>query len=388
MNILFIEKACDGTIGGSHTCLYNLARSLDKDKYTLWVALYQQNSYVEKMRRIGVEVILLHRNPLWGGIPVIRKVRNWYRLVYRHRLELSQIISSHHIELLIINNSIAGGQDYVHVAKKFHIPIMAYERGYISYRRSDIALSHKISQSIAVSRAIQCNMLQQGFSLATRVIYDGIPLPNGASSKQDQNSTDIKQKIGIPANSIVIGIVGNIRHWKGQEYFVKAFLALGKKYGNLYGLVIGGHGAEDSAYMKHLECLSRGSDTGKRLLYLGFRDDVSDLLRILDVFIHASIEPEPFGMVILEAMTNKVPVIATNIGGPVEILSNGECGLLVPPRNYRAIIDGVERYLNNKMFRDEMIERAYQRIQNEFDLRKTINFINDLIQEVVCRYRI
>ncbi|NIQ14005.1 MAG: glycosyltransferase, partial [Candidatus Dadabacteria bacterium] len=91
-----------------------------------------------------------------------------------------------------------------------------------------------------------------------------------------------------------------------------------------------------------------------RIQFLGYRTDVPDLLSILNVFVHASIKPEPFGMVILEAMAAKRPVIATALGGPLEILENEKCGLLVPPKDTRALIEGCQRYLDDPSFSKEM----------------------------------
>jgi glycosyltransferase involved in cell wall biosynthesis len=163
-------------------------------------------------------------------------------------------------------------------------------------------------------------------------------------------------------------------------------MSLGERFSNMYGLVIGGSGVEDTEYVDLVKSLAENSEVGKRLLFLGFRNDAPDLLGIMDVFIHASIKPEPFGMVILEAMYHKVPVIATNFGGPVESLENGRCGIMVPPRDVNAIIDGVVKYLEDPTFRYQIVERAYERVINTFDLRKTVGEAEDLFQEAVADF--
>lgn len=388
MNVLFIETACDGTIGGSHTCLFNLLNNLDRNTYRMCVGVYQNNAFVDKLREIGVNVFLLPRNPVLSGNVFIRKIRNWYRLIYRHRIELSRVISSQKIDVLVLNNSIAGGKDYVHVCSKFGIPVLAYERGYIQYTAADILLSNRIDASIAVSNAVRENMMQQAYSAKARVIYDGLPIWDARPANTDIGKSEIKKGIGLPDDSVVIGIVGNIREWKGQEYFVKAFISLGEKYNKIYALVVGGHGIEDREYTNHLEKLAMGTRIRDRLLYLGFREDVPDLLGILDVFVHASIKPEPFGMVLLEAMLHRVPVIATGIGGPVEILANGGCGILVPPRDEHAVAGGVEKYLNDRLFREEMVRRAHRRVKTEFIMNNTVSQVDNLFREVVGRARV
>ena len=132
----------------------------------------------------------------------------------------------------------------------------------------------------------------------------------------DLDRDGIKRELNIPADSNVIGIVGNVRSWKGQKYFIEAFILLSQKYQNLYGLIIGGWSDLDLDYLGALQKTIRESRLEKRILFLGYRNDTPALLSVLDVFIHASIQPEPFGMVLLEAMASKVPVIATKFGGP------------------------------------------------------------------------
>ena len=105
---------------------------------------------------------------------------------------------------------------------------------------------------------------------------------------------------------------------------------------------------------------------------------------MMNVFIHASIEPEPFGMVSLEAMLYKVPVIATNLGGPIEILEKGCYGILVPPRDVDAIVAGVEKYLGNSTFREDVVKKAQKRVIEAFDQRKTVEMVEELFHEAVA----
>ncbi|MBP1750313.1 MAG: hypothetical protein H6Q52_2852 [Deltaproteobacteria bacterium] len=384
IKIFFIEKAYDNTVGGSHTCLYNLVSKLDMEKFIPCVGFYQNNSYVEKLVKLGVAVHLIGWKPVVCGNVLVRKMRNWYRLVYMHRKELGKIITRNEIDLVVLNNTIANCDDIVDVCRRMQVPVIAYERGYLEYSGSDIRLSERVQSAIAVSYAVKKNMESQKYRANSRVIYDGIPLDGQNISLEMKSCDDIKLDIGIPHDSIVIGIIGNIREWKGQEYFVRAFMALGEKYTNMYGIVVGGHGTEDMAYYDSVKAISESSAVGGRIKFLGFREDAANLLRIMDVFVHASIKPEPFGMVVLEAMYQKVPVIATDFGGPVESLDGGRCGILVPPGDASAISEGVEKYLNNPAFRNEMVERAHKRVVEVFNLRRTISQVEDLFQESVA----
>lgn len=386
MNILIVERACDGTVGGSHTCLYNIVKRLNKDEFKTTIVVYQYNAFVEKMRSAGVEVLLFERKPHLNGHFIIRKLKNWYTLICMHKMRLTQLLLIRDINLVVLNNSIAGSSNYVAVSKILNIPVIAYERGYFRYTESDLRLTSQISASIAVSHSVHRNMVLQQYSAKTEVVYDGLPIETGFV-KSKLIVTQTKKIYDLPEDSVVIGIIGNIKKWKGQEYFVRAFNILGKMYKNLHGLIVGGYGTEDEEYVIKIKEIAKNSEVNQRLHFLGFRDDVPDLLSIMDVFIHASIKPEPFGMVLLEAMSHRIPVIATNMGGPVEILLGGECGILVPPKNELAIVHGVVKYFEEEDFRKNMIEKSYARVRNVFDINMTVKNTSDIFKEVCCAGR-
>jgi glycosyltransferase involved in cell wall biosynthesis len=87
-------------------------------------------------------------------------------------------------------------------------------------------------------------------------------------------------------------------------------------------------------------------------------------------------------MVILEAMAAKKPVVATNRGGPVEILNNGECGILVPPKDGKAIAEACLKYFNDPIFRQSMVEKAYERLNKDFYIERTVEKTLSLFERV------
>jgi len=382
-NILFVEVNIDGTIGGSYTCLYNLVNCLDNTKFKTWVGFYRDNVFIQKFNSINITTNIFNRNPFLGGNLIYRKIVNWYRLDFTGFREIKNFINKNGIDLVVLNNSIATGYIFVRVCKKLGIPIIAYERGFGIYDRTYIKETKYLDASLPVSNAILDNLKQQNFSSKRfEVIYDGINISDNISNIA-KSKENVKNMLGLPSNSYVIGSVGNIREWKGQEFFVKAFLELAKKHQNLYGLVIGSYGEEDKKYFNYIKNLSESENVGNRILFLGYRSDVADLLSIMNVFIHTSVKPEPFGMVLLEAMIHKVPVIATNFGGPVEILDNGNCGILVPPSDETAIIEGVDTLLNNPLTTNDLIAKAYDRVVNKFNQVNTVRSIEKLFLDIL-----
>jgi glycosyltransferase involved in cell wall biosynthesis len=130
----------------------------------------------------------------------------------------------------------------------------------------------------------------------------------------------------------VFGIVGRLAQWKGQDVFLRAF-ARAFSNGEQRAVVIGSamFGGEDERYAAGLVDLVGELGIADRVDFRGFRDDVSAELAGMDVMVHASTVPEPFGQVVVEGMACGLAVVASAAGGPLEIITPGIDGELFPP---------------------------------------------------------
>jgi glycosyltransferase involved in cell wall biosynthesis len=128
----------------------------------------------------------------------------------------------------------------------------------------------------------------------------------------------------------IVGMVGRLAAWKGQDIFLRAF-AEAFPFGAERAVVIGSAMFGEDAFADSLADLVKELKIGERVDFLGFVADVNSELGRLDVLVHASTIPEPFGQVVIEGMAAGLPVIASNAGGPAEVLRNGVDGLLVEP---------------------------------------------------------
>jgi len=382
MKIFFCETFDDGTVGGSHACMYNLIRHMDRSEMTCTVGFLGENMYVQKYRDLGIPVCILPiRNPLIIGNIMMRKAINWYRLEYKAGKYIENYFRREGFDLVVLNNSICVSLLFVSVCMKLHIPVICYERGFAAYTKKHVKVSADLDCSIPVSDAVCNHMMSYGFrAKRIEMIYDGID-PSAYLVKNTPAS--IKAGLNIPYTSRVMGIIGNIRPWKGQKYFIDAFLELSSEYEDLYGIVAGGWSKEDESFVEDLKKTVYEAGLENRLIFTGYRKDVPELLSILDVFVHASTKPEPFGMVILEAMAARKPIVATNLGGPLEILNNGECGILVSPGDGKAIEEACKRYLNYPLLAEENVSKAYRRLTGNFHISQTVDRTVNLFKQVL-----
>jgi glycosyltransferase involved in cell wall biosynthesis len=141
-----------------------------------------------------------------------------------------------------------------------------------------------------------------------------------------------------------IGMVGRIAPWKGQRVFIEAF-ARAFPEGQERAVIVGAplFGEEDVAYEHELrdEVHSRG--LAARVAFRGFREDVETELARLDILVHASVLPEPFGQVVAEGMAAGLAVVASDAGGPQELIEDGRTGLLYPPGDAEALAEALRR---------------------------------------------
>lgn len=146
----------------------------------------------------------------------------------------------------------------------------------------------------------------------------------------------------VPDHPFRVGILGRVAPWKGQDLFIRAF-ARAFPDGQAQAVVVGGAMFGEDAYEATLPRLAASLGVGERVELRGLRRDIGAELARLDVVVHASLVPEPFGQVVVETMAAGRPVVAPAAGGPSEIVTDGVDGLLVPPGDVDALAGALVR---------------------------------------------
>jgi glycosyltransferase involved in cell wall biosynthesis len=157
--------------------------------------------------------------------------------------------------------------------------------------------------------------------------------------------TDVPARNGATRGSLNFGIVGRLAPWKGQDLFLRAF-ARAFPGGDERATVVGGALFGEDDFSDRLPRLAASLGVAERVDLRGHRTDVWDELSRIDVLVHASVTPEPFGQVILEGMAAGVPVIAARAGGPAEILRDNVTGVLYEPGDCSGLAEAMRRMLD------------------------------------------
>ncbi len=179
-----------------------------------------------------------------------------------------------------------------------------------------------------------------------------------------------RRELGIGDSQRVVGMFGRLQPWKGQHIFLEAAAALGRRLRGTRFLVVGSALlGMDLAYEAQLR--SRVASDGLRdcVLFTGERRDISALMNACDVVIHASVQPEPWGLVVAEAMSAGRPVIASDAGGPREMIAHGRTGILSPPGDPCALADALEQLLEDPALSHRLGTAARQHALASLDAR-------------------
>jgi len=214
-------------------------------------------------------------------------------------------------------------------------------------------------------------------------------VPNGVDVRAftpGPPSGRLRTDLDLPAGAPLVGVVCRLDAWKGVDVFLRAAAELQPAAPEARFVVVGGSVTGQEAHARELERLTSELSLGDRVRFAGWRygpADMPDVIRELSVLALPSREPEPFGLVLLEAMACGVPVVATDRGGPREIVVAGETGLLVPAGDAPALAEAVGRLLADPGRARQMGAAGRRRVEALYDVRETVRRIESIYDELL-----
>ena len=217
-----------------------------------------------------------------------------------------------------------------------------------------------------------------------QTVHDGIDA-DAFERRVVRRREQVRSELEIGAGVPVIGLVGNVREWKGQEYLADALHVLHRSLPDFVCLFIGAATQEDAEFERRLRKKIADYGLSQKVIFTGYRSDIPDLVNALDVLVNASIRPDPFPHVILEGMALGRVVVATNLGGAVESIADGESGFLVPGDTPVILADRLHRVLVDPALRKSMEDRARRRVRELFSLQENVRKTTEIYASLLDR---
>ncbi|MFZ5998714.1 MAG: glycosyltransferase [Nitrospirota bacterium] len=233
-----------------------------------------------------------------------------------------------------------------------------------SYKRRffNFFILKRIEKVIAISESVRQDIIGTNWRLdgeKIAVVMNGIDL-----KKIDGTTTSKKNArmlLNVPENALVYGTVGRLITTKGQRYLLDAFAKVSITIPHARLVIIG-----EGPLERELKDKAQMLGISQSVLFLGYRNDVFDLLKALDIFVFPSLA-EGLGLALLEAMAARLPIIASRVGGIPEVLDDGKYGVLVAPRDASELADSmITAGLLNEAQRKLAGDAARERVENTF----------------------
>ncbi|MBT5954137.1 glycosyltransferase family 4 protein [bacterium] len=227
---------------------------------------------------------------------------------------------------------------------------------------------------LAVSKSIQRDLIKNGVRESKiRLLYNGTD--DGCFNMTVAESRDV---LNIQKDTFVVGMTGRIDSWKGHLVALQAFSKINIQ--NSYFIIMGEfYAAKDSGYYQQINDFIDDHRLRKRVLFTGRVENAPSVVQAMDVVLVPS-ENEPFGLVAIEAMAMKKPVIASNVGGLAEIVVDGETGFLVDSKDSDEWTNAMQKLADDKQLRVQLSNNGYERFRSVFGS-------NQFIEKLDAYYR-
>jgi len=351
-------------IGGAELLLRNFVIEAKKNnKYTVDVyTLYATNDAknIEEIKKKNVRIWTLDLKNKYNPSSII-KIKNiikreQYDIVHVHLFPSNAIVA---LSSLFLKKSIA----YL-----FTIHSTFNRRRSIKiFKIIDGLVYSRYAKIICISKQVQDSLIKWVPKIKEKIEI----IPNGIPMNSKSNDNPLMKKYDVL-------FVGRLVQQKGINFLLEAVSILQKKYKKIIRVAIVGDGPIKKELIKMCEELKIKDSVE----FLGFQRDVDQIMRSSRVLVLPS-RWEGFGMVLLEAMKNKLPIIATKVGGIPEIITNEHEGILVPAENPKILANSINCVLENSELRNQLIQNAYKKVQSHYSIEKYAHNMFNLYSKMI-----
>lgn len=266
-------------------------------------------------------------------------------------------------DLVHLNNGLVP-REALWVTRTTGTPCVVHMRGFPSVE--DVAaLSGHVRRIVCVSRSV-ADVVRAGGYADERidVIWDPVDIAAFDTTRDVRAAT--RQRHGIDDADVVVGLFGRVVRWKGTLEFVQACLIALARGERIRPLIVGDASDGPAAYVAEVQAAVRASPFADRFVFAGYQPEPEAYYHAADIVVHASVEPEPFGMVVPEGMIAGKAIIAMAQGGPLDVIEHGVDGLLAPPKDVEALAAAITQLASDPARRSDLGTRASAKARERF----------------------
>ncbi|MGH8778550.1 glycosyltransferase family 4 protein [Paraburkholderia sp.] len=382
--VLAVDQS--GVLGGAELSLLEIVKAL---RERVEVVLFDDGPFRTALDQAGVAVnvfdsgALRHVRKQGGSVPKWRAAKDLVGLVRNvmRRARNADVIYANTQRAMVIGAL---------VGRLVRKPAVWHLRDIVSAEHfgsrqlaiikwcAKLGLAHVIANSGASKRAFV--ELTKFDSRRVDVVFNGIDAaPFDALA--DVPQTTLRALLNLPQEGFLVGSFSRLAHWKGQHVLLEAVVLNPHMHAVLVGAPLFG----EDEYEASLHAFVVNHGIGDRVHFLGFQNDIAACMRAVDIVVHTSITPEPFGRVIVEGMLARRPVVAARAGGVIEIVEDGVNGMLCTPGDAHGLADMLAELRADASLCERLVANGERDARQRFGPAAYVASVERILQNVVDR---
>ena len=369
--IRVVEVLATGTNGGAQEHLYGLLTRMDHNRYDVSVVSLSPGSGVRKIQRAGIPTLVIDEPDDAIAVGALAA----------HLAEVrADVIHNHMFRAETVGTRAAIALGEIGHRRPYIVTTVHSSRFRPEADRQELRdLTPRMDQLIAVSRMIEHKIADEGrVGAPVRLIYNGVDLER---YDHQEACCTLPAEYGMEEGSQVVGVVARLEPEKGHPTLLEAWPQVLRAVPDAYLLIVG-----EGSRRETLEAQARDLRIAHRVVFTGRRDDVPAVTAALDVAVLPSYR-EAQGLSILEAMALSRPVVASNVGGIPEMITDGVTGLLVPPHDATALAGAIARLLRDHPYADTIGRAGHDMVHDRFCIELMVSAIQTIYDEGAAAVR-
>jgi glycosyltransferase involved in cell wall biosynthesis len=348
MKILHIDS--ENSWRGGQQQIFYLLLGLRKRGYHPLLIAPPKSPLAEKAKEQGLKVFPLKMRYEWN----IFSVREIRKIIEENRIKIIHLHSSSAHSLGVLAAKSVGSCKTI-LSRRVCFPVRNNPFSRMKYG--------KVDRIIAISNSVKRNLIESGVnSEKINVVYSGCDWRKFQHIDGTYLFSELKIKKEVPR----VGIISALTYEKNHLTFLHSARMVLEQFGQVQFLIVG-EGKQRAGIEKRIKELK----LEKTVRLLGFRQDIPQILSILDIFVLCS-SREGLGGSILEAMASRLPIVATKVGGIPEIIKDGDNGFLVEPQQPDSLAEKIGFLLKNKTRAAQMSENSFHLVTEKFSVESMV----------------
>mgnify|MGYP000044070612 CR=1 FL=1 len=382
-NVLFAHQSAE--LYGSDKVLLSLVEGLKGTAYNPIVLLPMEGPLKFELEKLGIECHVIPLAKVGRGIFSPKGIISLLFQLTKGLQEIDRVIDRRNIDVVYSNTlavlAAAGWARTRKIPHLWHVHELVVSP--VIVRKGFPWLLRLFADKIICNSSMTRKWVvgeQPKLENKTVTIWNGI----GLRPEKDQQAVDVfLRKLGIPVGRLVFALVGRVNRWKGQSLLVDAVSILWTRgYHDIHLLIAGSPPPGQDFFLQKLNEKVLDSPACSNISVVDFMPNIWCVWDCCDIAVVPSTEPEPFGLVAIEAMASGKPVVAAGHGGLLDIIDDGVTGLLFEPSNAEALADSLLQLIENPVLRASMGHRGRERQISLFSfstqIRETVDCLDML----------